>query len=149
MASRLEDGDTIPPSTQTFPYFFFFPFPCAPPRPCPPVAEPPIDTPSTIPCVAPPPPFLFPRACWNVDRSDFLSHRSGSGGGVTPGTTPLGTRRARTFRTGVDSPPVSSVLLAGGTTPGLVSCDEPGGTGGGACSSDPVTSELRPSRARR
>jgi hypothetical protein len=47
-----------------------------------------------LPCVAPPPPpgpfLLLP---WlNVDRSLFFNHRSGSGGGVTPGTTPAGTR---------------------------------------------------------
>lgn len=52
-----------------------------------------------LPCVAPPPPpgpFLL-LARLNVDRSLFFNHRSGSGGGVTPGTTPAGTRDVRVF----------------------------------------------------
>lgn len=82
-------------------YFFFFPLPPAPPFagvPPPDDAVPPLSNPSALPCVAPPPPpafLLLP--CPNVDRSLFFSHRSGSGGGVTPGTTPAGTREARTF----------------------------------------------------
>jgi len=52
-----------------------------------------------LPCVAPPPPpgpfLLLP---WlNVDRSLFFNHRSGSGGGVTPGVTPAGTLDIRVF----------------------------------------------------
>jgi hypothetical protein len=52
-----------------------------------------------LPWVAPPPPpgpfFLLP---WpNVERSLFFNHLSGSGGGVTPGTTPAGTRDIRGF----------------------------------------------------
>ena len=73
-------------------YFFRLPF--GPPAPfalCPA----PDPAASTTPCVAPPPPLR--RLLANVDRSLFLSHRSGSGGGVTPGTTPLGTRFMRTF----------------------------------------------------
>ena len=51
-----------------------------------------------LPCVAPPPPAaFFLRPCPKVDLSLFFNHRSGSGGGVTPGTTPAGTRFIRTF----------------------------------------------------
>jgi len=80
-----------------FIYFLFFPFP-------PPDFEdwlaaltPAVST-AALPCVAPPAPFrLLP---WpNVDRSLFFNHLSGSGGGVTPGTTPAGTRDIRTFLT--------------------------------------------------
>ena len=55
-----------------------------------------------LPCVAPPtPPGPFLLLPWlNVDRSVFFNHRSGSGGGVTPGTTPAGTRDIRVFFTG-------------------------------------------------
>ncbi len=143
-------GGLQPPKIQTLPYFFFFPpLPCPPLRPCPPVAGPLAPALSTTPCVAPPPPFLLPRACWNVDLSLFLSHRSGSGGGVTPGTTPFGTRLERTPRTAACSLPASPVVLAEAVTPRPVTFDKLGSTGGGACSSDPVTSELRPSSARR
>jgi hypothetical protein len=131
-----------------YPYFLFFPLPCPPPlRPRLPVAE--LPALSITPCVAPPLPFFFPRVCWNVDRSLFLSHRSGSGGGVTPGTIPFGTRLARTFRTRADSLPMSLVLFADAATPRLVLCEEAGGAGRSACSRDPVTSELRPSSTRR
>lgn len=71
-------------------HFFFFPLP-------PPLLFP-LST--KLPCVAPPagPPFLrFPPFVGRFVLSLFFSHRSGSGGGVTPGTTPLGTREARTF----------------------------------------------------
>ena len=52
------------------------------------------------PWLAPPlaPFLLFPKP--NVDRSLFFNHRSGSGGGVTPGVTPAGTRDFLTFFTG-------------------------------------------------
>ena len=71
-------------------YFLFLPLP----PPLPPDAG---EAFSTKPCVAPPPPFLrFPPVVY-VDRSLFLSHRSGSGIGVTPSTTPLGTRLLLTF----------------------------------------------------
>ena len=52
-----------------------------------------------LPCVAPPPPPapFFLRPCPKVDLSLFFSHRSGSGGGVTPGITPAGTRFIRTL----------------------------------------------------
>ena len=76
-------------------YFLFFPFP-------PVLAETDelacrgVES-TAAPCVAPPPPPLFRLPWLKVDRSLFLSHRSGSGGGVTPGITPGGTRRIRTF----------------------------------------------------
>ena len=50
------------------------------------------------PCVAPPDFFFLPPVSTRV-RSDFLIQRSGSGGGVMPGMTPLGMRDLRgTFR---------------------------------------------------
>lgn len=87
---------------------------------------------TVLPCVAPPPTLLrLPDPCPNVLLSLFFSHRSGSGGGVTPGTTPLGTRDIRTFFSGRPDPTDASggriATLGIGTLP-------PGGAGGGAVS---------------
>ena len=49
---------------------------------------------TAAPCVAPPVFFFLPLVSTGV-RSDFLIQRSGSGGGVTPGMTPLGMRDFR------------------------------------------------------
>ena len=90
-----KDSHSVPTFSH---HFFFFPFVFPPPLLlCPPAPlAPPL---STTPWVAPPPPppLLLIRACTNVDRSVFFNQRSGSGAGVTPGTTPAGTRRVRTF----------------------------------------------------
>ena len=78
-------------------HFFFLPFPPSTALLVGALATPPPVS-TALPWLAPPPPpplrFL---PCPNVDLSLFFSHRSGSGGGVTPGTTPLGTREARVF----------------------------------------------------
>lgn len=94
---------------------------------------------STTPCVAPPPnpPFRFLVPCPKVDRSLFFSHRSGSGGGVTPGMTPAGTRLVRTFFGFFSAPSAArlSVIMLRSTR------DEIGGGGGGADSRVKVTEE--------
>jgi len=66
-------------------YFFFLFFPP------PPVS---FASDTAAPCVAPPDFFFLPPVSTRV-RSDFLIQRSGSGGGVTPGVTPLGMRDVR------------------------------------------------------
>ena len=117
-------------------YFLFLPLPPPPePFPLPPVG-------SIAPCVAPPPPLrLLP--CPNVDRSVFLSHRSGSGGGVTPGTTPFGTRFMRTFFSFAGAPADAD---ASAETEAACCCVC---WGGGAVCREPETAEGRASSARR
>lgn len=95
-----------------------------------------------LPCVAPPPPpgpFLFLPPCEipNVDRSLFFTHLSGSGGGVTPGVTPLGTLDARTFRF---ASPFTAAAGAGAFTLGKVCTVD--ATVGGALDSSEFTREL-------
>jgi hypothetical protein len=66
-------------------YFFFLFFPPPPES---------FASDAIAPWVAPPDFFFLPPVSTRV-RSDFLIQRSGSGGGVTPGMTPLGMRDFR------------------------------------------------------
>lgn len=102
-----------------------------------------------LPCVAPPPAPLrrFPVLWPKFDLSDFFIHRSGSGGGVTPGTTPLGTRDNRTFfAVGLTS---TGSAAMGARVVVLASAVIPGGTGGGFFSSELMTDAGSASRACR
>lgn len=81
----------IRPNTCTFIlheniYFLFLFFPPPPPEG--------FESATVAPCVAPPDFFFLPPVSTRV-RSDFLIQRSGSGGDVTPGMTPLGMRDFR------------------------------------------------------
>lgn len=130
-------------------YFFFLPFP---PPPLftlwldPLAVAGPLSI--VLPWVAPAPPplrFLFP--CPNEDLSLFFSQRSGSGAGVTPGTTPLGTRDFRTVlsRCAGSSPPAAPDDDAASA----VATDDTGCEGGGFVSMFAVSDAGSASRARR
>lgn len=79
-----------------------------------------------------------------MERSLFFSHRSGSGGGVTPGTTPGGTRDIRTFF-GLSTEAVDGCCAEGVGAVGI----EGAAAGGGAVSIVFVIEADKASIARR
>lgn len=132
---------------------YFFPFflpPLFAPAPAPLLGASTTAAPWDAPPPPPPPLRFFPMPWPNVDRSLFFNHRSGSGAGVTPGVTPLGTREGLAFF-GLEIPsalascgPEAAAATAIAAADGAV-----GAAGGGLVSSDDVMAVGRADNDRR